>query len=124
MNYTLKALTPMLESKDLQATVDFYTKVLGFHCDNFVPEWGWVLLSRDHIEIMFMDPNEERNIPGPIMSGSLYIETDEVDEAWLLLKDKCKVCYPIEDFDYGMREFAVFDNNGYLLQYGREIEEG
>ena len=29
---------------------------------------------------------------------------------------------PIEDFDYGMREFAVFDNNGYLLQFGQEID--
>ena len=38
------------------------------------------------------------------------------------VKDAVRVCYPIEDFDYGMREFAIFDNNGYLLQFGQEID--
>jgi len=28
------------------------------------------------------------------------------------------VVYPIESFDYGMREFAIRDNNGYILQFG------
>ena len=37
------------------------------------------------------------------------------------MKDKAEVVYPIEDFDYGMREFAIRDNNGYLLQFGQEI---
>jgi hypothetical protein len=33
------------------------------------------------------------------------------------------VCYPIEDFDYGMRSFAIYDANGYLLQFGHETPE-
>jgi hypothetical protein len=44
-----------------------------------------------------------------------------VDAFWQLVKDRVKVCYPIEDFDYGMREFGIFDNNGYLLQFGRPL---
>jgi len=36
------------------------------------------------------------------------------------LKDKVRVCYPLENFEYGMREFAIYDNNGYLLQFGQE----
>lgn len=34
-----------------------------------------------------------------------------------------RVCYPIEDFHYGMREFAIFDNNGYLLQFGQPVAQ-
>jgi hypothetical protein len=26
--------------------------------------------------------------------------------------------YTIENFEYGMREFAIYDNNGYMLQFG------
>jgi hypothetical protein len=26
--------------------------------------------------------------------------------------------YPLEDFDYGMREFAIYDSKGYLFQFG------
>jgi uncharacterized glyoxalase superfamily protein PhnB len=47
---------------------------------------------------------------------------DDADEVWNQLKDKAKVSYPIEDFDYGMREFAIYDNNGYLLQFGHSID--
>ena len=32
-------------------------------------------------------------------------------ELWRRLKDKAAVVYPHEDFDYGMREFAIRDNN-------------
>ncbi|MFN5228579.1 MAG: hypothetical protein ACK5Q3_18600 [Planctomycetota bacterium] len=28
----------------------------------------------------------------------------------------------LEDFDYGMREFAIYDNNGYLLQFGQSLQ--
>ena len=38
-----------------------------------------------------------------------------------MVKDHAQVCYPIEDFHYGMREFAIFDNNGYLLQFGQPV---
>ncbi len=48
------------------------------------------------------------------MTGSLYFKTDDVDALWLRLKDRCKVEYPLEDFDYGMREFAIRDNSDYL----------
>jgi len=33
-------------------------------------------------------------------------------------EEETRVCYPIENFAYGMREFAIYDNNGYLLQFG------
>ena len=26
----------------------------------------------------------------------------------------------IETFEWGMREFAIYDNNGYVLQFGQE----
>lgn len=115
------SLVPMLESKDLLATKDFYTSILKFSAENFSEDMGWLKMKKDAVSIMFCSPNEHRNIPEPIMSGSLYFNTDDVDELWNELKDNVKICYPVENFEYGMREFAVFDNNGYLLQFGKEI---
>ncbi len=122
MSYKLLSLTPMLESKDVKATMEFYTASLGFTVNKFSDELGWLHLSKDDISIMFSLPNKHRNIPEPIMSGSLYFNTENVDTLWNEMKDRCKVCYPIESFDYCMREFAVYDNNGYLLQFGQNIE--
>lgn len=115
-------LTPMLETGKLNDTVVFYTEILGFQCNSYDEETGWAHMIKDDAAIMFSTPNGHRNFPGPVMSGSLYMIVENVDAVWKVLKDKCKVCYPIENFDYGMREFAIYDNNGYLLQFGQEIE--
>lgn len=57
-----------------------------------------------------------------MFTGSLYFQCDEVGELWNSLEDKVTVVYPIEDFEYGMREFAICDNNGYLLQFGMKLD--
>ncbi|SDH63817.1 Uncharacterized conserved protein PhnB, glyoxalase superfamily [Pedobacter terrae] len=119
--YTATKLTPMLESHDMQETLKFYTEILNFTCASKFDNLSWLTLRKDEIEIMFCSPNEHRNIPKSIMSGSLYIKTNAVTALWESLKDHCKICYPLEDFDYGMREFAIYDNNGYLLQFGQNL---
>ncbi|WP_448698561.1 VOC family protein [Mucilaginibacter sp. AW1-3] len=124
MTYKLTALTPMLETPDIETTLDFYTRVLGFTIENYVPDMGWASLKWGDINIMFTLPNQHRHIPKPIMSGSLYFTAENVDEVWEDVKEQSPVCYPIESFDYGMREFAIYDNNGYLLQFGQEIVTG
>lgn len=63
-------------------------------------------------------PNDHLAFDSPGFSGSFYFETTDVDEFFLSVKEKVRLCYPLESFDYGMREFAFWDNNGYLLQFG------
>jgi uncharacterized glyoxalase superfamily protein PhnB len=117
----LQALTPILRSWDLPGSVAFYTEVLGFRCDSLSDEWGWASLRRDDVKIMLAGPNRHENDVAPGFTGSLYFRTDDADALWQLLKDKTRVCYAIENFDYGMREFAIYDNNGYVLQFGQPI---
>jgi len=52
---------------------------------------------------MLSAPNEHEADKTPQFTGSLYFRTDHVDEVWLAVKDRVKVCYSIENFDYGMR---------------------
>jgi len=119
--YTATRLTPRLESHDMQATLKFYTEILNFTCIAKFYDLSWLTLQKDDIEIMFSIPNEHRNIPKSIMSGSLYIKTNKVTALWESLNNQCEICYPLEDFEYGMREFAIYDNNGYLLQFGQDL---
>lgn len=113
----------MLWTNDLYATVDFYTTILGFTCETLNENWGWALLVRDSIGIMLALPNEHTPFEKPAFTGSIYITTDNVDEMWEQLKNKVKVFYPIEDFEYRMREFAIYDNNGYVIQFGQSIPD-
>jgi uncharacterized glyoxalase superfamily protein PhnB len=117
----INELTPMLYVSDLPSTIDFYVKTLDFNCDNYSSEWGWAQLSKDNIKIMLSKPNEHIPFEKPAFTGSFYFNTDDVDKWWDLVKDKARICYPLEDFEYGMREFAVYDCNGYLLQFGQEV---
>jgi hypothetical protein len=117
----LTALKPMIRTKQLSETVAFYITVLGFECAAFEESSGWASLKKGEVEIMAAYPNEHTPFDKPVFTGSFYITTDNVDELWKQLKDTCDICYEIETFEYGMREFAIYDNNGYLLQFGQEI---
>ena len=56
-----------------------------------------------------------------LLSGSLYINVEDVDALWENLKDKCEVVYPIENFIYEMREFAIKDNNRYVINFAEPV---
>lgn len=118
---TFQAVKPMLRTWDIPATIAFYTDVLGFACIEYNPNWGWANLVRDRVELMLSAPNEHEGDREPCFTGSLYILCDEVDGLFSAIQDRVKVCYPVEDFEYGMREFGIYDNNGYLLQFGRPL---
>lgn len=72
---------------------------------------------------MLSKPNELENFNEIGFTGSFYFNVNNVDELWEDLKTKAKICYEIETFDWEMREFAIYDNNGYILQFGQHINE-
>jgi|ERR1044071_2590999 catechol 2,3-dioxygenase-like lactoylglutathione lyase family enzyme len=116
------ALRPMLWTDDLSGSVEFYTRVLGFQVGEHNDEWGWASLYKDSVEIMLARPNEHTPFTRPTFTGSFYFNLEDVEAAWNDLKEKAKICYELETFEYGMREFAIYDNNGYILQFGQEVE--
>lgn len=113
--------SPMLWTFDLDASIVFYTTILGFTLSERRDDWRWASLQKDRITIMFAVPQQESPSHPPKYIGSLYFRVDDVDALWNSLKDRTNVCYPLENFPYGMREFAIYDNNGHLLQFGMEI---
>jgi uncharacterized glyoxalase superfamily protein PhnB len=117
----LESIRPMLAVTDIDATILFYRKMLGFECTSRLKSWA--NLHKDNVELMICLPNVHEPFQKPTLTGSLYFNTADVDALWNELKDKVSVAYPIENFFYGMREFAIRDNNGYLLQFGQEISD-
>lgn len=118
---TVEALVPMLRCADIGTMVRFYRDVLGFRLDAGDEALGWVSLVRDGVSLMLSRLNEHEGDARAGFTGSLYFRVDDVDTRWLLLSERAKVCYPIEDFPYGMREFGIYDPEGYLLQFGQPI---
>jgi catechol 2,3-dioxygenase-like lactoylglutathione lyase family enzyme len=120
------SLRPMLRTKDFEGTIEFYTRRLGFMCEGHSAADEWASLRRDAVELMVATPNAHMPFDTPAFTGSLHFNVDDAEALWDAVKDQARVCYPIEDFDDGMREFAIYDNNGYLLQFGQAlvVDEG
>lgn len=118
---TFRRLTPMLRTPDLPGTLAFYRDVLGFELASGAQEHGWLALHRDGAELMLSAPNDHEGDTAPAFTGSLYLEVADVDALWDAVRDHARVCYTPETFAYGMREFAIHDNNGYLLQFGTPV---
>ena len=117
-----KSLRPMLYTSALDETISFYKDVLGFTCGERNEDWGWAALHREEVEIMLARPNVHTPFERPVFTGSFYFTVDDVEALWAQLRTKAKVYYELETFEWQMREFAIYDNNGYLLQFGQPIE--
>ena len=111
----------MLWTVDLEESIAFYTQLLGFTFGEVNDDWAFAHLHKDEVEIILVKPNEQTPFDNPTFTGSLYFDTDDVDALWESLKDIAAICYEIENFDWGTREFAIYDNNGYILQFGQHI---
>jgi len=121
MTMKLENIHPVLAVTDIDDTIRFYRDVLGFECANRTD--GWAVLCKDNVEVMVSVPNAHEPFDKPTLTGSIYFNTSDVDGLWQQIKDKANIVYPIENFFYGMREFAIRDNNGYILQFGQEISD-
>jgi catechol 2,3-dioxygenase-like lactoylglutathione lyase family enzyme len=132
MESKLHFLSPILWTKDLDQTISFYETVLGFKKKTQFA--NFVSLARDHVELMFIVPVEEpvnckdaddreEFFPKPILTGSIYIFTEKIDELWELVKDKATIKTPIDDREYMMRDFSLLDNNRYEIVFGEDISD-
>jgi uncharacterized glyoxalase superfamily protein PhnB len=118
----------MLEVNDLDETINFYTKMLGFTLE---ATWGpdphgpktWCAIGYGPASLMFTT-GAEPDPAGPKVTGSLYFYPENVDRYFAALVERgvSTLTAPV-DREYGMREFALEDPNGYLLLFGRGLDE-
>jgi len=117
MPYRFESLAPMLQATNLNATVTWYTAVLGFKC--VAQEEGWARLERDDVAIMFITDDE---FGPPQATGVQYIYVDDAMALWNDVKNRADVDRAPEETGYGMLEFTIKDPNGYLLSFGQSVE--
>ena len=120
MTIKMASVSPMLLTRNIDATIAFYTQVLGFELENRMPadDGEWCALACGEAGIMFY------TAPGgasPKMTGQVYFNPDDVRALWEKIKDHVSVAWELEEMDYGMLEFAIEDPNGYTITFGQEV---
>jgi catechol 2,3-dioxygenase-like lactoylglutathione lyase family enzyme len=110
-------LHPGLTVADLPASIEFYTRKLGFHL-GFT--WGdpatFAGLNLDKVQIFLA-----KGTPKPSSDSSVaYFVVDNADDLYEFHSSSgVEIAQAIDDRPYGMRDYTVRDLNGYYLGFGR-----
>lgn len=113
-NATLQKIVPVLQVKNVKETVEFYCNKLGFGHKWFygepAEEGG---CRRDDVHIMFM---QDENISTGVINLLFFIHHIEklYDE---FADNNVSITKPLQQFENGLREFAITDCNNYTLRF-------
>ncbi|NJM34976.1 MAG: hypothetical protein HC850_10055 [Rhodomicrobium sp.] len=117
-------VTPSLYAPDIAAAIRFYTELLGFEkTGSYKDDSGaeiWAEAARGEARIWFFSHALDGR-PQPVFSGLIYIFIEDVDGMAAKLSGKVKALWGPETQDYGLREFAIEDLNGYMLVFAKDV---
>jgi catechol 2,3-dioxygenase-like lactoylglutathione lyase family enzyme len=116
-----KAIMPVLRVTDLDASLEFYTRALGFELVWRNPNDGGgenSLLSWGAAELMLSTASHLGGTPA--LTGTLYFEGQGVPALFESMKDRVTIVWPLSDMEYGTREFGIRDPDGYILAFAEE----
>jgi catechol 2,3-dioxygenase-like lactoylglutathione lyase family enzyme len=111
---------PCLFVSDMQRSLDFYLRVLGFTQTGYFPIESEPIrteVRRDDVALILLA--EPRHVVGetPSFTGALYIFPDSIEPLAVELRGKVPFAWGPEDTEYGIREFAIRDPDGYTLVF-------
>ena len=132
----LAKLVPELHCSDIEASLRFYTQVLGFSILFSRPEERFAYLEREDAQVMIEQPVDRTFVAGelerPYGRGmSLQIEVSQVAELYAAVQlAGAPIQLSIEEKWYranerllGNRQFVVMDPDGYLLRFFEDLGE-
>ncbi|MEO7177074.1 MAG: VOC family protein [Saprospiraceae bacterium] len=109
---------PQLPTLDMERSIAFYTSKMGFSLSATFS--GYAMLQRDGVDLHLWYCED----PAVPESTGCYFRVDDVQKLYLEFAVQ-ELVHPdghLEDKPWGMREFAVLDDNGNLLRFGEEKE--
>lgn len=118
-------LTPVLMVKDVNESIDFYKRMFGFIPTIVVPDENapvFAAIEKDGVEIMLQE-RESMEGEYPLFKGkkiggtvTLYLDLGEVRAIYdTCKKQKAEIIVDIHTTFYGANEFAIVDNNGFVV---------
>jgi uncharacterized glyoxalase superfamily protein PhnB len=119
-------ISPLLATRNVKATLDFYQDVLGFTLGMVFPDLDnaeYADLTKEGMSLMFV-PAKNLGISRAAKLGTgvnLYMEiSGDIDKYYSELKKKgVKIVSDIKDEPFGIRDFTIEDNNGYQLTFNQ-----
>jgi catechol 2,3-dioxygenase-like lactoylglutathione lyase family enzyme len=111
---------PCLLVSDMRRSLDFYLDVLGFTQTGYYPIESEPIrteVRRDHVAIVLYTEQIHGSDQSPAFTGALYIFPKSIEILADELRGKVPFAWGPGDTDFGIREFAVRDPDGYTLVF-------
>jgi catechol 2,3-dioxygenase-like lactoylglutathione lyase family enzyme len=109
---------PCLLVSDMRRSLDFYIETLGFTQTGYYPIESEPIrteVRRDDVAIvLYSEARRGQDLP-PAFTGALYLFPEDIDPLAEELRGKVPFAWGPEETDFGIREFAVRDPDGYTL---------
>ena len=113
----LHAIAPRLAVADLDRSFEFYTGTLGFEGNGSDVESGFVIVSRDAVELQLIMIDEHH----PSGKFTVWLSVEDAVGEFRSLGNNVEVEWGPEDFEYGRTEFAVLDPDGHRLIFSSPL---
>ncbi len=115
----LTGAASVLPVSDLQASLSYFTDVLGFDRDFAFDTYAGVARDRCLIHLS-LHGNPNTAVPG---SGAVYVFCDDVDDIYRNITGRgARVDGEPKDYDYGMRDFVALDPDGNKISFGTPVK--
>ncbi len=123
-----RGTAPYFMVRDLQVSVDYYHRILGFDLPKL---WGeppsFAMPSRDGFTIMLKEAGADVRIVINRDQGGYwdaYIWINDADALFAEFKEKGAIVdyEPYIEREYDMKEFGIRDPDGHLLGFGQHYE--
>ena len=121
-----KDLIPILICDDVQASIAFYTEVLGFTVtgrEDDLGKTGFASLNQGNVQIMLASPTylpDAVKVDGYYPQALFYLYPESVDALYAALQEQGHDVGELTVRGYGMKEFQMVDPSGHVLVFGED----
>lgn len=124
LSSTIHSTVPVVATDDIQKSISYYAKVLGFSPDfQFGDPVVYAGVKSGEAEIYFTyDPNLVKAIQKEVLSPEIFIWITEADKLYQAHANKgAEIIESISDRPWGSRQYVVKEINGYHLKFAQPL---
>ncbi|MDN5215058.1 VOC family protein [Fulvivirgaceae bacterium BMA12] len=124
LSSTIHSTVPVVGTDDIQKSISYYTKVLGFLPDfQFGDPVVYAGVKSGEAEIYFAyDPDLVKAIQKEVFSPEIFIWITEADKLYQEHTNKgAEIIDAISDRPWGARQYVVKEINGYHLKFAQPL---
>lgn len=119
-----RRVLPCLLVSNMRRALDFYVDTLGFTQTGYYPIESEPIrteVRRDDVAIILYTEAVHGRDEAPAFTGALYIFPEDIDPLADELRGKVPFAWGPKETEFGIREFAIRDPDGYALVFAERV---